>query len=179
MLQMRGIEPTEENIIKVATAKPKKPKQPSDWQLLASSLGSSLAKGAGSALGPQFGNWLGDSIFGSSKAATPSGSGWEITPSSAIDSYMSAATPSPLATSANPATSLGGAGSSSWGGLSGIASSAGPAIGALLGIYNTQQAYEDAKGQSVGSALSEAVTKPRFWLSPISGLGSIAGSLFG
>lgn len=110
MLQMRGIEPTEENIIKVATAKPKKPKQPSDWQLLAGSLGSSLAQGAGSALGPQFGNWLGDSIFGSSKAATPSVSGWQITPNTAINSYMSAATPSPYAASANPTISNPSAG---------------------------------------------------------------------
>lgn len=71
MLQMRGIEPTEENIMKVATAKPKEPKKPSDMELLATSLGSSVLQGAGSALGPKFGNWLGSSIFGNTPTAQP------------------------------------------------------------------------------------------------------------
>lgn len=171
VLAMRGLPATDENIIKVATAKPKKDKEQSDIEKLAFALGTPLL----SSLGAGAGDWLKDATFGSGASGATSNQ---------IPSKVSTDLPIPKVLPQGQATTSGlptpqvlGAGQVAPTG--GILSTALPVAGAIAGIYNTQQAWEDAKGESLGDAIKEAITKPRFWLSPISGLGTLAGSLFG
>jgi hypothetical protein len=54
-----------------------------------------------------------------------------------------------------------------------------PVAAALVAAYNTNKAYEASKGKSVGEMFSDEVKKPRTWISPVSLLGGIYGSVFG
>ncbi len=74
---------------------------------------------------------------------------------------------------------VSGSGTGLYGTMSAAAPVALPVAAALVAAYNTNKAYEASKGKSVGEMLSDEVKKPRTWISPVSLLGGIYGSVFG
>lgn len=74
---------------------------------------------------------------------------------------------------------VSGSGTGLYGTMSAAAPVAIPVAAALVAAYNTNKAYEASKGKSVGEMFSDEVKKPRTWISPVSLLGGIYGSVFG
>ncbi len=66
-----------------------------------------------------------------------------------------------------------------YGTMSAAAPVALPVAAALVAAYNTNRAYEASKGKSVGEMFSDEIKKPRSWISPISLMGGVYGSVFG
>lgn len=82
-------------------------------------------------------------------------------------------------TTAAAPVAAGATGTGIYGSIAGAAPYAAPVIAAAIAAYNTNRAYEASKGKDWEDALSDEIKKPRSWISPVSLIGGLYGSIFG